>query len=246
MAAAPVLGERPEVRLVRSEDRDGQVELGGEHRREWDVAPSEVRGEVHEPVGPPRDPHDGNADADQDALGRQRVEERSGQLGHILDRLLRGEAAAGPATRTRLKTWPPSPTVATATESTASSTARTAARWDRTWTTGERASPVPSGAPGRSSTSPMAESSPSRSAIVERLRPVVLVSSERDSGPARWRRSSTAPRLWRRISSAATPPLRTGGVAHADIDLRGGFRWNVRGNHLLPSWEGSACRDIRE
>ena len=48
------------------------------------------------------------------------------------------------------------------------------ARWDRTWTTGEGLL-VPVGAPGRSSTSPMAESSPSRSAIVRRLRPVVLV-----------------------------------------------------------------------
>ena len=55
---------------------------------------------------------------------------------------------------------------------------------------------------------PSAVSSPSRSATVERLSPVIAVSSERERDPEKWIRSSTAPRLWRRTSSVATPRRR--------------------------------------
>ena len=69
--------------------------------------------------------------------------------------------------------------------------------------------PGPEGArPGASSTRSSEESSPIRSAMVERLRPVSEASRERVIGPARCSRCSTTARLCRRTSSAATPVRR--------------------------------------
>ena len=85
--------------------------------------------------------------------------------------------------------------MATATESTDNSMDRTTAPWGRVLTIGE-GRPGPEGATaGPSSTRPRLVSSPMRSAMVERLSPVVAVSSERETGPWRWRLSTTAARL---------------------------------------------------
>ena len=87
--------------------------------------------------------------------------------------------ALGRLTRSRLYTCPPSPTVATAIESTASSTASAVAPSGFAWTVGDgRPGPVGAG-PARSSTRPRSVSSPSRSAMVDRFRPVVPASSDR-------------------------------------------------------------------
>jgi hypothetical protein len=93
--------------------------------------------------------------------------------------------------------------VATAIESTTSSTASATAPSGRGWTTGEGRPGPEVTAAARSSTSPSVTSSPMRSAIVERFNPVAAVSSERVQGPARCSRPSTALRLRRRRSPAA-------------------------------------------
>ena len=100
--------------------------------------------------------------------------------------------------------------MATPMESTARSTASTVAPSGRLWTRGDGRPGPDAVSPGRSSTSPSEVSSPSRSATVERLSPVIAVSSERETDPEKWMRSSTAPRLWRRTSSVATPRRRPG------------------------------------
>ncbi len=92
---ATMLRQRSEVGIVGREDGNVEVDLGGEHRRERDVAPSQVGSQVDEPVGPPGDPDDGDADARQGVLRRERVQERTRQLRDVLHRLLRREPATG-------------------------------------------------------------------------------------------------------------------------------------------------------
>ena len=60
-----MLRQGTEVGIIGGEDRDAEIDLGGEHGRERDVAPSQVGGEVDEAVGPSRDADDGDADAGQ-------------------------------------------------------------------------------------------------------------------------------------------------------------------------------------
>ena len=66
-----MLRQGAEVGIVGGKDGDAQIDLGGEHRRQRDVAPSQVGSEVDEAVGPPGDADDGDADAGQGVLRRE-------------------------------------------------------------------------------------------------------------------------------------------------------------------------------
>ena len=154
--------------------------IGGER----DVPPPEVRGEVHEPVGPSGDADHRDTDADEHVLGRERIEQRAGQLRDVLDRLFRGEATPGSSPRgpgcTRDRPAPRS----RPRSSRRRARRRAPSRRRAGSAPSARGAPGPTRAdPGRSSTSPRAVSSPSRSAMVDRLRPVILVRSDRDRGP---------------------------------------------------------------
>ena len=85
--------------------------------------------------------------------------------------------------------------MATATESTDNSMERTTAPCGRVLTIGE--GPPRSRRGDRRALLDEAEAgrSPMRSAMVDRLSPVVAVSSDRETGPWRWRLSTTAARL---------------------------------------------------
>ena len=66
-----MLRQGAEVGIVGGQDRDAEIDLGGEHGRERDVAPSQVGSEVDEAVGPPGDADDGDADAGQGVFRRE-------------------------------------------------------------------------------------------------------------------------------------------------------------------------------
>ena len=84
---AAMLGEGAEVGLVGDRDRGVSAEALGEHLSEWDIPPSKVGSEVHEPVSPPRQTDDGDADAGEVVPDGHRGDQRLGQLDGVLDGL---------------------------------------------------------------------------------------------------------------------------------------------------------------
>ena len=90
--AAAVLAEGAEIGFVGDRDRDVEAEAFGEHLAERHVPPAEVRGEVHEPVGPSRHPDDRDADAGEVVVDGHDAEQRSGELDGVLDGLARARS----------------------------------------------------------------------------------------------------------------------------------------------------------
>ena len=113
----------------------------------------------------------------------------------------------GRSTRTRSSTRPPSPTTATASESTAISRASTTARSGARCTSGDGRPGSPSDSPRSSTTKPASTRSPTSRRMPLRVRPVRSPSSLRDSGPSTCNARTSALEVGATDALAALSPV---------------------------------------
>ena len=204
--AAPVLGEHAEVRLVGDRDRDARPERRGEPLPERDVPPAEVRRHRDQPVLAPDDADD--RDPDPRSPGRRPGggprRRRQARRGRRRRRRPTSAPAAGRRAAAR-RPSPPSPTSATASESTAISRASTTPPRGSIRTSGDGRPGVPRRTAPSSTARPALASSPIRPRIALRVSPVRVTSSERDSGPPSCSARTIALRFARRTVSLRWP-----------------------------------------
>jgi hypothetical protein len=93
-ATAPMLAKRTKIGVVGDKHRNASIEGSSQHLAEWYRLPTEVRGEMDEPVTTAGDSYDRSAYSDKSVTGREPLQNRCGKLGDVLYGLIRAEVGA--------------------------------------------------------------------------------------------------------------------------------------------------------